>query len=459
MKSVSEVVSPTTYLIATYAYDVNGNLTTRTPNNSTSCTYTYDALDRVTHITHSLVGDTRTFDYAYDNVGNRNWVKRDSGTGDVFDYDLNDQVTVAKLNIANPDTTAPGSPSIVYDANGNRTTFGAYGPTDTYTTNNLNEYSQRNSTTATYGLKGNLTTGFDGSTYSYDAQSRLVSATKSGTTETFKYDGLNRQVSRTVNGVTTYNVYDGWDLIGEYANSATTRSAAYVYGAGGLVKLMTASSSFYYYQDGSGSTSHLADSTGHLLEWYRYDLQGTPIFYNAANSQIPNSSYSIRHLFTGQQWYKTVGLYDLRNRFYSPDIGRFLQADPSGFNGDATNLYRYCGNNPLKRADPMGLGFQVLKIGAEAYSPLGMGGSGISDFFGGFVTDVSGTSGIHTGGDSIAGIGINLGGVLQGVMYNGGANPGGLSYNGQPVLGIFFIAASASGESASISTAYVAATI
>src|SRR5712691_9407041 len=354
MKSVSEVVSPTTYLIATYAYDVNGNLTTRTPNNSTSCTYTYDALDRVTHITHSLVGDTRTFDYAYDNVGNRNWVKRDSGTGDVFDYDLNDQVTVAKLNIANPDTTAPGSPSIVYDANGNRTTFGAYGPTDTYTTNNLNEYSQRNSTTATYGLKGNLTTGFDGSTYSYDAQSRLVSATKSGTTETFKYDGLNRQVSRTVNGVTTYNVYDGWDLIGEYANSATTRSAAYVYGAGGLVKLMTASSSFYYYQDGSGSTSHLADSTGHLLEWYRYDLQGTPIFYNAANSQIPNSSYSIRHLFTGQQWYKTVGLYDLRNRFYSPDIGRFLEPDPIGFWGDRSNLYRYCGNNTLKFGDPTG---------------------------------------------------------------------------------------------------------
>src|SRR5712691_6456410 len=118
---------------------------------------------------------------------------------------------------------------------------------------------------------------------------------------------------------------------------------------------MTASSSFYYYQDGSGSTSHLADSAGNLLEWYRYDLQGTPLFYNAANSQIPNSSYSIRHLFTGQQWYKTVGLYDLRNRFYSPDIGRFLQADPSGFNGDATNLYRYCGNNAPTLIDPTGL--------------------------------------------------------------------------------------------------------
>ncbi len=63
----------------------------------------------------------------------------------------------------------------------------------------------------------------------------------------------------------------------------------------------------------------------------------------------------MRHLFTGQQWYSELGLYDLRNRFYSPDFGRFLQADPIGFNGDATNLYRYCGNNPLKRSDPTGL--------------------------------------------------------------------------------------------------------
>src|SRR6266536_1709082 len=213
-------------------------------------------------------------------------------------------------NIANPDTTAPGSPTINYDANGNRTTFSAYGPTDTYTTNNLNQYSSRNLSQATYDNNGNMTTGMDGLVYSYDAQNRLLSATKNANTETYAYDGLNRQVSRTVNGVTRYNVYDGWSLIAEYQPGATTPLNAYLNGAGGLVKLMTASSSFYYYQDGSGSTSHLADSAGHLLEWYRYDLQGTPIFYNAAKSQIPRSNYDIRHLFTGQQWYSELGLYD-----------------------------------------------------------------------------------------------------------------------------------------------------
>ena len=342
--------------VISYSYDLDGNLSTRTPNNSTSSTYSYDALDRATHISHGLVSGARTLDYAYDSVGNRKWTKRDSGTGDVFGYDLNDQVTATLLNVANPDTTSPGTQTIIYDANGNRTSFGAYGTTDTYTTNNLNQYAARNSNQAQYDPKGNMTTGLDGSTYSYDAQNRVLTATKNGATETFTYDGLNRQVTRKIGAASpVYNVYDGWDLIAEYNGGSTTPLTAYVNGAGGLVKLMTASSSYYYYQDASGSTSHLSDNTGHLVEWYRYDLQGTPVVYDSGNNlRTGGSAYGIRHLFTGQQWYSDVGLYDLRNRFYSPDSGRFLQPDPIGFAGDATHLYRYCGNNPIVHSDPQG---------------------------------------------------------------------------------------------------------
>jgi RHS repeat-associated protein len=187
---------------------------------------------------------------------------------------------------------------------------------------------------------------------SIDAQNRLISATNGGTTETFKYDGLNRQVSRKIGtNADIYSVWDGWNLIEEIQSGSVT--AAYLSGVGGLVKNLVSGN--YYYQDASGSTSHLASSTGQLLEWYRYDLQGTPVFYNASNTQLSTSNYSIRHLFTGQQWHKELGLYDLRNRFYSPDLGRFLQPDPIGHAGDAGNIYRYCGNNPVKWSDPLGL--------------------------------------------------------------------------------------------------------
>jgi RHS repeat-associated protein len=345
--------------IAHYIYDENGytgDLTTRHLANGigTSTKYQYDLLDRVTHIAHSLAPrDTRTLDYDYDSVGNRKWIKRDGGTGDVFGYDFADQVTAVKLNVANPSSTPVGTQTISYDANGNLTTFQPYDPAYTYTTNYLNQYTQRNAANAVYDKNGNMTQGFDGSGYTYDAQNRLVTAPGMS----FKYDGLNRQVSRTANGVTTYSVWDGWNLIQDYHMSVNNvvEDASYLYGPTGLVKDLR--NNRYYYQDASGSTSHLASSSGTLLEWYRYDLQGAPFFYDANNNQRnPNqSSYGVRHLFTGQQWYKEISLYDLRNRFYSPDIGRFLQADPVGFEGDGNNLYRYCGNNSVTSSDPMGL--------------------------------------------------------------------------------------------------------
>jgi hypothetical protein len=99
---------------------------------------------------------------------------------------------------------------------------------------------------------------------------------------------------------TVNNVYDGWNLIAEYSSGSSIASNAYLHGAGGPVKNLTTNN--YYYQDASGSTSHLANSAGTMLEWYRYDLHGTPVFYNASNGQISGSNYGIRHLFTGQQW-------------------------------------------------------------------------------------------------------------------------------------------------------------
>jgi RHS repeat-associated protein len=151
---------------------------------------------------------------------------------------------------------------------------------------------------------------------------------------TIKYDGLNRQVSRKIgtSGTPTFSVWDGWNLIEEYQSAiGGVSTAAYLYGAGGLITGVTNSQFNYYFQDASGSTSHVTDSNGALLEWYRYDLQVAPVFYNNSDQQISASAYGVCYLFAGQQWRSELGLYDLRNRFYSPDIGRFLQPDPTGF--------------------------------------------------------------------------------------------------------------------------------
>jgi RHS repeat-associated protein len=284
----------------------------------------------------------------------------------VFNYDLADQATGVLLNVQTPQSTPTPAPNITYDSNGNRTSFHPpYVSWETYgAANNLNQYTTRTISgtqkTAGYDHKGNLTIGLDSSAYVYDAQNRLTNAPNT----TIKYDGLNRQVSRTIGSTTTYSVWDGWNLIEEYQPGNVT-TAAYLYGATGLISGVTNGQFTFYFQDASGSTSHVTEADGSLLEWYRYDLQGKPIFYNQSDQQITASAFGVCYLFTGQQWRSELGLYDLRNRFYSPDIGRFLQADPIGFWGDRTNLYRHCGNNPVTRWDPVGLQGSYINDGSS----------------------------------------------------------------------------------------------
>src|SRR6266849_4338380 len=150
-----------------------------------------------------------------------------------------------------------------------------------------------------------------------------------------------------------FSVWDGdWAILEEYGPSNVLLQKN-LQGYHGLVKTLT--DNIYYYQDELGSTSHIANASGALLEYYKYDLYGKPTYWSAANSQLQASSYNVRDLFTGQGWVPELGLYDDRNRFMSPDLGRFLQPDPIGFKGDSSNLYRYCGNDWANRTDPMGL--------------------------------------------------------------------------------------------------------
>ena len=130
----------------------------------------------------------------------------------------------------------------------------------------------------------------------------------------------------------------------------------------------------WFWQDGRGNTSHITGDNAALLERYTYDLGGAPKFYDEwGNERFGGSVYDARFLFAGSQYLPETGLYDMRNRFYSPVLNRFLQTDPIGFAGDALNLYRYCGDDPVDRSDPMGL---VDNSGLGPYSPLTSFGGG-----------------------------------------------------------------------------------
>ena len=146
--------------------------------------------------------------------------------------------------------------------------------------------------------------------------------------------------------VIRFSAWDNWELVEEYSSSLNVVTG-YLQGATGVIKSWGSSGTVYYYQDKLGSTTHVANASGQLVESYKYDLYGTPSYFS--------STVGVADLYAGERWIPELALYDLRNRFMSPELGRFLQADPIGFKGDASNLYRYCGNDPVDRTDPDGL--------------------------------------------------------------------------------------------------------
>ncbi len=56
-------------------------------------------------------------------------------------------------------------------------------------------------------------------------------------------------------------------------------------------------------------------------------------------------------LYNGQQYDAETGLYYLRARYYSPELGRFISADSKHADG---NDYAYAGNDPINMVDPSG---------------------------------------------------------------------------------------------------------
>ena len=97
------------------------------------------------------------------------------------------------------------------------------------------------------------------------------------------------------------------------------------------------------------------DYPGNAIERYTYDAFGQATVADGNGNYRGTTAYGNRFMFTGREWIAALGAYDYRNRMYSPQLGRFLQPDPTGFAAGDMNLFRYCGGDPVNRVDPFGL--------------------------------------------------------------------------------------------------------
>ena len=117
-------------------------------------------------------------------------------------------------------------------------------------------------------------------------------------------------------------------------------TASYVYGLVRVAQVRSGTTSLYV-DDATSTRALRSPGAPATSDRYDYDAFGTLL---RATGTTPNS-----HLFRGEEFDPSVGLYYLRARYYRPDTGRFLTAD--AWRGDirspqTLHRYAYPSNNP-----------------------------------------------------------------------------------------------------------------
>ena len=252
------------------------------------------------------------------------------------------------------------------------------------------------STAPTYDLDGNQTS--DGQwTYTWDAENRLISATRTAAALaagapyraiTYSYDSQSRKITRSVattsgGPVTTGKLlYDGWNCIAEYTGTSLSKTYLWgldlsgtLQGAGGVGGLLSindipTNTTHYPCYDGNGNIRKLLDATT-LATTATYDYGPFGELIRATGSYARSNAYR----FSTKPQDADTGLVYYNYRPYNTGIGRWTSRDPIGERG-GRNLYGFVGNSGVNRFDRLGLvGSITIPGSSQGWGP-GSSGSG-----------------------------------------------------------------------------------
>jgi RHS repeat-associated protein len=317
------------------------------------------------------------YDRASNRLYRRNLVANESKRQDeLYHYDGLSQLDDFQRGVLNSGNngiesgTLTGQEQFNFDPTGNWNSYVVNaGTPQTRTHNQANELTQIDSSSALVAqdAAGNMAkvpkpdnwgAGYD---LKYDAWNRLVEVKNSGgsTVATYGYDGLNRRITKTVGSDTRHYYYtDRWQIIEERLNASTSADRQFVWGlryTDDLVLRDRGSERLYVIQDYFQPTA-VTDEAGVVLERYGYEAFGTSRVMDDEFNTETSSSYEWETRFGAYRWDGETGLYQVRNRYLHPKLGRWITRDPIGENG-GYNLYLYVGNTPNNSIDALGLQF------------------------------------------------------------------------------------------------------
>jgi RHS repeat-associated protein len=211
-----------------------------------------------------------------------------------------------------------------------------------------------------YNLRNHISARINhaGSTrYFYDSVDMLSGCESRDTQWEAHYDALSRRISKTWLGRRTEFYWDGDRLAAEVRGDGGLRIYIYAdhFAMTPFLFLEYAAmdadpksgQGYYVYGDHLSSPLLVEDDFGKTVWEARLNAYGTAHVDSKSTIEMP-----LR--FPGHYFDSETGLHFNRYRYYSPELGRYLQSDPVGIGG-GPNLYAYT-TNPLKRVDVLGLG-------------------------------------------------------------------------------------------------------
>ena len=190
---------------------------------------------------------------------------------------------------------------------------------------------------------------------------RLSTLSKGGVTTSYTYNDSGIRTKKTVGSTVTEYFVEGGLLLGQKQGSSVLQ---FLYDGGGqLYGFLYNGTPYYYVYNGQGDVVRVLDQYGETEVIYTYDAWGKQLSQkDTAGSSIPSYAASdIANInpirYRGYYYDLESGFYYLQSRYYDPTTGRFINADgyvSTGQGMTGTNMFAYCGNNPVNCVDPSG---------------------------------------------------------------------------------------------------------
>lgn len=373
-------------------YLIQGLYRTTASGREQQALYSYDTRHRLTNITFQTCTATASHactdapvsngsdSYAYDDNDNRIQVveNNQATTSDRrYCYDARNELIYRNTGAAC--ASGANDERWTYDAAGNRLSANSGGSTTNFAYNASGLLCDAETGAVASCSGGNVThdtagriNSWNGWTFAYDAESRLVSACKSLTCApgydkvTFAYDGEGHRTRITTMSAggstsTTEFRYQGNAVVEEKV-SGTVVQRFVTDESGTISKLIVPTGQPYagtylVNWNGHGDALNLlqvnGDGTTTLANSFTYDSWGRPT--TSTHNSIGDLGF--RYLYVGEfdvQWDDSfgLGLHYMHARHYAPSLGRFLQPDPAALEN---NLHAYVANSPVTGTDPSGL--------------------------------------------------------------------------------------------------------